>query len=521
MAGDGTPPELPASDASDEILSNPVYNWLSVIGAVVTLAALTAAFFFFLVGLLSTGGAGYDVLVFIPLAGLVGLGVVLFVTGVIRERRRQRRGQHSSFHQRYVIDPSRLIRGASWLTISFGVVLGTLVVLGGGAGSVVLMEYTESNAFCGELCHSVMSPEATVFAEAPHAQLECVECHVGRGGDSYIAAKLNGLRQVYALATGTVTRPIPTPIHNRLDSTEMCQVCHATDRLNEYKAVSRHYYLSGEENEHVGLRMVMKVGSDGDGPMRGAGIHYHMLVARSVEFIARDRQQQDIPWVRVTDADGTQRVFENESDPLAEEDRAALPVRTMECVDCHSRPAHRFPSPVESVNAAFSAGRIDPGIPYMKAAAVIALDGDYASTDEAAEKLPERLREWYDDEYPDELEEYSDEIDETVPELLAIYRRTIFPEMKADWRAHPDNSGHRDTPGCFRCHNDEMVDEDGEAMFHDCSSCHAILAQGEQVVEAVANFEEGTAFVHPEDFEEIDEFTLCTDCHTGGGYVYE
>jgi hypothetical protein len=521
MASDENTPGGGEDAGSDEILANPVYNWLSVIGAAVAIAALTAAVFFFLIGFVTKGGTGYSGLVFLPPAGIVVVGVLMFIAGWTRERRRQRRGEHSSFHQRYVIDPSRLIRGVSWVTIGSGIVVGTLAVLSGGAGALTVVQYTASNEFCGETCHSVMAPEATVFADSAHSQLDCVECHVGSSGDSFIAAKVNGLAQVYSLLTGSVERPIPTPVHNLRDSKEMCGACHATDRLNEYKAVSHSYFLASEEAERVGLRMMMKVGSGDSGPMHGRGIHYHMLIARNVEYVARDAQRQDIPWVRVTEADGTERVFENESDPLSDEDRAALPVRAMECVDCHSRPAHRFPSPVESVNAAFSSGRLDPDIPYLKAAAVIALDGDYASTEEAMEGIPERLREWYDEEYPDELEDYSDEIDETVPELLAIYRRTIFPEMKADWRAHPDNSGHTASPGCFRCHNDEMVDEDGEAMFHDCSSCHAILAQGEQVAEAVANFETGTAFVHPEDFDEIDEFTLCTDCHTGGAYVYE
>jgi hypothetical protein len=135
--------------------------------------------------------------------------------------------------------------------------------------------------------------------------------------------------------------------------------------------------------------------------------------------------------------------------------------------------------------------------------------------------LPERLRAYYEEEYPDELEEYSDALDETVLVLGKIYTRTIFPEMKADWSAHPNNIGHRDSLGCFRCHSDEMVDADGEEIFQDCSGCHAILAQESDTVEVAEDFEAGTAFIHPEDSEPMEEFTLCSDCHTGGGDVYE
>ncbi len=40
------------------------------------------------------------------------------------------------------------------------------------------------------------------------------------------------------------------------------------------------------------------------------------------------------------------------------------------------------------------------------------------------------------------------------------------------------------------------------------------------MVEA-SNFDEGLAFVHPEDWETIEEFTVCWDCHTGGADAYE
>jgi len=93
--------------------------------------------------------------------------------------------------------------------------------------------------------------------------------------------------------------------------------------------------------------------------------------------------------------------------------------------------------------------------------------------------------------------------------------------MKADWSAHPDNIGHRDAPGCFRCHNDEMESAQGDTIFTDCTKCHAILAQGEQVIEARADFQNGQVFVHPDDEEDFDEFTLCTDCHDGGFGAYE
>ena len=93
--------------------------------------------------------------------------------------------------------------------------------------------------------------------------------------------------------------------------------------------------------------------------------------------------------------------------------------------------------------------------------------------------------------------------------------------MKASWAAYPDNIGHRDSPGCFCCHNDEMQSAEGETISADCSGCHVILAQGEEVEEINVNLKRGLTFVHPEDFSELDEYVECVDCHTGGADIYE
>ena len=102
-----------------------------------------------------------------------------------------------------------------------------------------------------------------------------------------------------------------------------------------------------------------------------------------------------------------------------------------------------------------------------------------------------------------------------------IYRDTIFPEMKAQWSAHPDNIGHRDFPGCFRCHNDELESSDGDTIFTTCTRCHVILSQGSDGEKLSVDLKQGETFVHPEDDEEIDEYSACSDCHTGGAELYE
>jgi hypothetical protein len=173
------------------------------------------------------------------------------------------------------------------------------------------------------------------------------------------------------------------------------------------------------------------------------------------------------------------------------------------------------------VNQALEGGLLPGEVPNIKEASVRALDGGYDTTEEAMAGIGVSLREYYEQEDPDVLVEYEDELPRAADLLRNIYRKTIFPEMKADWRTHPNNIGHRDSLGCFRCHNDEMVDEEGNSVFSDCSRCHAVLAQDDETIPTMAEFDRGMDFVHPQDSAAFEEFTFCSDCHDGGKALYE
>jgi hypothetical protein len=66
-----------------------------------------------------------------------------------------------------------------------------------------------------------------------------------------------------------------------------------------------------------------------------------------------------------------------------------------------------------------------------------------------------------------------------------------------------------------------MLDAEGESVTTDCTTCHAILGQNDETIDSMDDFDLGRAFIHPEDWSEIEEFTLCSDCHTGGVELYE
>ena len=44
---------------------------------------------------------------------------------------------------------------------------------------------------------------------------------------------------------------------------------------------------------------------------------------------------------------------------------------------------------------------------------------------------------------------------------------------------HPMNIGHEKSPGCFRCHNEELRNAEGKPIGQDCDGCHTVLAWDE------------------------------------------
>jgi hypothetical protein len=51
--------------------------------------------------------------------------------------------------------------------------------------------------------------------------------------------------------------------------------------------------------------------------------------------------------------------------------------------------------------------------------------------------------------------------------------------MKVTWGTYPNNLGHSDFTGCFRCHDDAHSSPDGKKITQDCNTCHRLLAMEE------------------------------------------
>ena len=480
-------------------------NLISEIGAgIVVVALANLGFLIYLDVTRPHSNAYFGILTWIVAPAILISGLVLFIAGILIERRRRHRRAPDEISRYPRIDlnhpRTRFIASATTLGLIAFVTVSVV-------GSYQAYHYTDSDAFCGTVCHEVMHPEYTAYQASPHARVGCAGFHIGPGADWFVRSKLSGTYQVYAALTNKFPRPIPSPVENLRPAQQTCEQCHWPEKFFGSQLKTFNHYAYDETSTPKEVRMLIKTG--GGSPTAGltSGIHWHMNISNEVTYVAADRQRQDIPWVQIRDRrTGRVTAYKAEGSKLTDAQIAAATKRTMDCVDCHNRPTHIYQSPDRAVDFALQGGRIDRSLPYIKQQAVAVLAKDYPSTDAAMKGIASELPAFYQQNHPDVYSAKKREIDNAVLSAQQIFKTTRFPEMKVDWRTHPDNVGHMATQGCFRCHDDQHVSADGKRISKDCQICHTMLtATSDQA-----------AFEHPVDIGDLREVN-CSDCHTGGG----
>jgi hypothetical protein len=149
----------------------------------------------------------------------------------------------------------------------------------------------------------------------------------------------------------------------------------------------------------------------------------------------------------------------------------------MQCVDCHNRPTHTFELPERAVDRAMGLGRISPTLPFIKKKAIELLKGNYSSNEEASHTIPATLTRFYQQSDPAISSQRSRDISDAGAEIAAIYNRNVFPDLKVTWGTYPNNLGHTDFPGCFRCHDGSHSTSDQKmTITQNCNTCHEPLA---------------------------------------------
>jgi len=444
-------------------------NWISLAGVIVVTTATVFWLFLLPVTLKGETTSPYiGILVFLGLPGPFFTGLILIPLGIWLKRRREGRSG---------IYPS------DFPTLSWGnfelrklsYFFGATTLLNIAVASQLTysaINYMDGVTFCGQTCHTVMQPEFTAYQSSPHSRVECVKCHIGPGAGWFVKSKLSGVGQVVAVTFHTYPTPIPTPVHNLRPARETCEQCHWPQKYGEDRLEVIPKYASDEANTLTKTVLLMKIG----GGNKGIGIHgTHLGPGVTITYGHSDEARQTIPWVRY---DNNGKVTEYATSD-AKPNGAGLTIRTMDCMDCHNRPAHSFDLPERGVDKAMNNGSISPALPFAKKKAVEILKAPYLSREEAKQKIPAAFEKFYQESYPAIWGGRQAEVTASATGVLAVWERNVFPEMKVTWGTYPINIGHDDFPGCFRCHDGSHASKSGDAIQADCNACHNLLAQDE------------------------------------------
>ena len=487
-------------------------NWITIIGALIAGLNLALIVLLFIIStIFNNSDTNLGLFIYIILPGFFVLGLIMIPVGMIGERKRRKRSTGDAERRLPVVDLNDKRHRNAFVVFT---IASVVILFFSTYGSFEAYHLTESVEFCGTLCHKVMEPEYTAYQNSPHANVTCVECHVGSGASWYVKSKISGLKQVYAVMTNTYPTPIETPLHDLRPARETCEKCHWPQKFYPRTIQTNRYFLTDSLNSEWDIMLQMKVGPENKELGFNEGIHWHINPDVNIDYISENDQRELISYVRYTDkTTGVVKIFTNPDYPVSDSLIKNSNPRTMDCIDCHNRPSHNYNSPNVYFNKAMLTGSISAKVPYIKKVSIDILRNTFNDTDSALQVIKNDISNYYKTNYPDFYSSNSELINNSIKSVQDGFSRNAFPAMKVTYDAYPSHIGHMETEGCFRCHNDLFADANGETISKDCNLCHTIAGQGKQGAMEVTNIRESLEFVHPVDIGTAWKETNCSDCH--------
>jgi hypothetical protein len=405
---------VPDKDVPDNdnrpVLAFLTSHWLSTLGsALVTIAGCSWLFVVAFHAGGRTANPYVGILLFFAIPAVFFTGLILIPIGSWLARRR--------------IQPSR---GVALRRLALFFVTMTVVnIVIASQVTYRAVSHMETDQFCGQSCH-VMKPQFTANRRSVHRNVGCVECHIVPGAAGFIAAKMNGARQLMEVTLQDYPKPIPPGLQSShlASSAETCEKCHsrAVDIGSPLRIISK--FKDDEASTPIQTVLLMN----------GTKIHRAHLGPGVVIRYHADAKRQVISSVEYSNA----RTHETRTYSSAS--NGSTQQFVMGCADCHNRQGHAFEQPEEAVDSAMAAGRILTGVPFAHKTAVAALKTGNPPADKT---------------------------------LLSIYQRNVFPEFGVKWGTYPNNLGH---DGCWRCHDENHATPQKKTITQDCSVCHNPLA---------------------------------------------
>jgi hypothetical protein len=382
-------------------------------------------------------------------------------------------------------------------------------------GSVYAWDYTNSPQFCGESCHT-MPPEYTAYLLSPHAEVDCVECHIGRGFfATRVSRKAGDLEHVFDTTFHNYEFPIRAK--KMRPASETCEKCHSPAKFSDDSLREIRRYDINAANTPTSTYLVLKTGGGTARQGLGRGIHWH--IENPVYYLPTDELDQEIPYIRVVNDDGTTTDYLDINSDL---DTSAInpdDLKQMDCITCHNRITHLVLTPEDTVDQLMSRGLISPSIPSIRALAVEVYGAEYPTV-EAGQAAIGGLMDWYKQNHAEFVAQNPGLVDAAIVALQDAYAKSNFPEQQVNYATHPNNIGHKDSPGCFRCHDGKHLNAEQEPIRLECNLCHSIpvvagppdfLADIEvsRGLEPSSHLDPSWIHMHREVFD-----TSCVNCHT-------
>lgn len=492
-------------------LPKSIYNWISITGFIIAINSLIIILVLFLFSLFNSENNTYlGLFTYIVVPAFLVLGLILIPIGMLIKRRRKV-SINDSAGKWPILDMNQKFQRKALIRIS---VITVVLLIISSLGSYKAFHYSESVEFCGTLCHQVMEPEFVTYQHSAHAQVKCVECHVGEGAGWYVKSKLSGLYQVYSVLFDKYSTPIATPLHNLRPASETCEKCHWPEKFYSQKLRNQRSYLADSSNTEWNISLLMKIGPEHSAMGLSEGIHWHINKDFKIEYVASTTDRENIPWVKLTNLKtGEVKVYSDEENPMDQAGLDTLEMRSMDCMDCHNRPSHIYKSAPDYIDQAMIADKLPANLPFIKYAAMQALKIPYDTKEHAHKAIDSTILAFYKDEQPDIYSKESARITKALAIVKNEYDKNVFPRMKADATQYLNHIGHLESQGCFRCHSDRHKTAKGETIKKDCELCHSILAQGPSQTMTTVPLLNTMEFQHPVNIRDAWKTAMCSDCH--------
>ena len=359
---------------------------------------------------------------------------------------------------------SKLARIAPYLTVAFIMLVLFRV-------ATTAWEFTNQTQFCGLTCHT-MPPEYNTHKNSAHANVICEDCHLGR--DTLNVMLIRKIESSWQTGTAMITGNYHFPIvaRNMRPAREACENCHNPEKFSRDKLFELKRFSDDKANTLTRIYLLFKTGGGMPEQGLGNGIHWH--VVNPVYYYASDPERQEIPYMLVTRADGSTSEYVDVNSNFDPKSIRKEDLQVMDCITCHNRIAHEILSPSDEIDNLLERGVVSPAIPEIHALGKEILSMKFETAAQASAVI-DALGPYYQQNYPDFYQANAEVVNYAIKTLKQTYQDSVFLDQDIDWSTHPDNNQHKNSPGCFRCHDGKHISPNGKDMVRlECNLCHSI-----------------------------------------------